>query len=337
MSAPSSSTPAPGPGLVLHAWSVREPADLAALAPAPGAREPLFRPRTEAEWDWAFRRNPAGTRLFLARRDGRTLAARAALPVRTRFLGEVRTFAQFLDAGLTPASPVGAELEAWLACARALHDTHLVPAGDLVHYGWPGERERALGRSELEHERLRVQSLLLAEPGPAGGVPRAGLVELARFGAEADELYGCCATHWNASAVRDAAFLNWRFVEHPRHRHRITGFQSGATLRGYAVQRTGHELGPRLALLLDWLVLPGDEEAAEALLADALAGARASGAEALAASFPEWSPWSLWFQERGFLHHASEHVLVLRGAVPRYDMLWLRDNWWTTLADALDL
>src|SRR6185295_15896887 len=111
----------------------------------------------------------------------------------------------------------------------------------------------------------------------------------------------------------------------------------GATLRGYAVQRTGTELGPRLALLLDWLVLPGDAEAAEGLLAAVLAGARADGAAALAAAVPEWSPWSLWFQERGFLHHPSEHVLVVRGALPRFDMLWLRDNWWTTLCDALDL
>lgn len=337
MSASWQPSPGPTPELVVSAWSADEPAELAAFAPAPGAREPLFRARTEAEWDWAFRRNPAGTRLFLARRAGRVVAARAALPVRTRFLGEVRTFAQFLEAGLTPAGPVGLELEAWLACARALHETHLEPEGDLVHYGWPAERERELGRTELGHERLRVQSLLLAAPGAHARAPGAGLVELARFGPEADQLYARCATHWNASAVRDALFLNWRFVEHPRQRYRISGFRSGAELRGYAVQRPGNELGPRLALLLDWLVLPGDEEAAEALLADALEGARASGAQALAASFPEWSPWSLWFQERGFLHHPSAHVQVLRGATPRYDMLWLRDNWWTTLADALDL
>ena len=309
-------------GLVVQPWSAGDVRELASL------QAPSRWLRSESEWGWALR-NPAGSRLYVARREGRIAALYAGLAVRTRVLGETRGFTQVLEAGTGPS---GAERDAWLAAARAFHEAYLGAQADLVLYGWS-----TLGRAHLEFERLRVQSLLARAPGPGPSVLPEGVRTLERFGAEADELYACCATHWNASAIRDAAFLNWRFADNPRHRYRLLAVQSGATLRGYAVQRLGHELGPRLSLLLDWLVLPGDDPAADSLLQAALAGARAEGAEALAASFPEWSPWSPWFQERGFLHHPSEHVQVVLGAVPRFDMLWLRDNWWTTLCDALEL
>src|SRR6185503_20296893 len=155
------------------------------------------------------------------------------------------------------------------------------------------------------------------------------------FGPDADVLYGCCATHWYASAIRDAAVLNWRFARNPLRRYRLLAVGDDHVLRGYAVYRSAPELRPGLGLVLDWLVLPGDDDASARLVAALLASARADGAGVLAASFPEWSPWSLYFQEQGFLHRPSEHLQVVRSAVPRFDMLWLRDNWWHTLADAL--
>jgi hypothetical protein len=326
-------SPEEDPAFEVRAHGPGEPACLAAFAPRAGEREPVLVPRDEAEWDWLFRRNPAGTRLALAWHGSTPLGGAAAVPVRTRFIGEVRVFAQLLDAGLESTSDP-ARVAAWRAAARALHETWLAPEHDLVHYGWPRAFERALGRAELEHERLRVQSFLVA-PSAARAHPTA-VEARARFGPEVDVLYACCATHWHASAVRDAGFLNWRFAEHPRRRYRLLVFQNGDVLRGYAVVRASEELGPRLALVVDWLVLPGDEEAAAGLLDALHAFATGAGALGVCTAIPEWSPWSLWLQERGFRHHPSEHVATLRAAVPRYDMLWLRDNWWTTLADALE-
>jgi hypothetical protein len=204
-----------------------------------------------------------------------------------------------------------------------------------VNSAWRDAHSLALGKEHLEHELLRVSSVLARASGPGPtGLPE-GVRELERFGPEADVLYGCCATHWNASAIRDAAFLNWRFARNPRHRYRLLAVGDEQVLRGYAVYRSAPELQAGLGLVLDWLVLPGDDEASTRLVAALLASARADGARVLAASFPEWSPWSLYFQEQDFLHRPSEHLQVVRSAVPRFDMLWLRDNWWTTLADAL--
>jgi hypothetical protein len=311
--------------LEIHAWLPEEPDEPEALALGPAAES--CAPRA---FDWAFRRNPAGTRLVLARRAGRVVGRYAALPVRTRVLGEPRVFASLLGSG-------GDDEEARRAAAEAFVAAHGGPEGDLVHYGWPDAQELAFGQRYLEHELLRTGTCFLRSlAGPVDPVP-ASLHAVARFGPEADQLYAWCATHWNASAIRDAAFLNWRFFGRPERRLRVLGFTSGTTLRGYAVVQGAPLAGGGPALLVDWLVLPGDDEASAGLVAAALAAARAEGATELAVSVPEWSPWAQFFQARGFRHHASAHLAVVRASVPRFDMLWLRDNWWTTFADVLHL
>ena len=285
---------------------------------------------SRAAFTWAVEDNPAGTRLTHARRAGRTIAALASVPVRTRVVGETKIFAQRWSGWCAPG-----EEEALRAVERALYEVHGGPDGDLVHYAWPREPEIPGLKADGDYELLRVGTLFgrACEGGPRT-LP-SGVHRVERFGPEADVLYACCATHWNASAIRDAAFLNWRFARHPCNAYQSLVFQTGDTLRGYAIVRAGEEFGPRLGLLLDWLVLPGDEEASETLLAAALAVARAEGAAGLVTAVPEWSPWAQVFQSRGFEHHATEHLAFVRSSVPRFDMLWLRDNWWGTLADAL--
>jgi len=47
-----------------------------------GENDPSFVPRTRAEWDWAFARNPAGRRIWVAECEGVIAAQCAALPYR---------------------------------------------------------------------------------------------------------------------------------------------------------------------------------------------------------------------------------------------------------------
>src|SRR5262245_8241188 len=145
--------------LELVPWHPGDPPALEALGQEARGR---FLPRSAAQWDWAFRRNPAGTRLWLARRGGRIVARYGALPVRTRVMGETRTFANLIDGAAWAGEPEG---DAWLALAQAFLAAHGGPDGDLVHYGWPDERELSLGKAHLEHELLRVTCFLAREPG----------------------------------------------------------------------------------------------------------------------------------------------------------------------------
>lgn len=318
--------------LEIQAWRPDQAACPEAFAPPAGERPARFRPRDEAQWDWAFRRNPGGTRLHLARRGGALVACHGGLPLRALVYGGVRHCVSLFDPVLAPGERARGTAE---ALARAFQEAHCGMDQDLLHYGWPEGEDRALAKGPLGHEILGASTLLVRALAPGPVTPGPGVEELARFGDEVGALHARCAQAWLASAVRDAAFLNWRFAENPFARYRLLAVRSGGELRGVAVYRSGAQLFPGLGLVMDWLVTPEDAEAAEALLEALCACARADRAVALAGSFPEWSPWSLHFQERGFLHHPSEHLRFVHSSIGRLDMVWLRDNWWTTLADAM--
>ena len=53
---------------------------------------PDFVPRTMEQWDWTFRRNPAGRRVWLALTGGEVVAQYAALPNRVWIGGEERYY-----------------------------------------------------------------------------------------------------------------------------------------------------------------------------------------------------------------------------------------------------
>ena len=79
----------------------------------------------------------------------------------------------------------------------------------------------------------------------------------------------------------------------------------------------------------------GNWQAAAELLRDAvLARSRADGATNVPLFLPEWSPWFARFQEWGWVVFPTAYYHVGRSFDPRYDIRWLRENWWFTLADS---
>jgi hypothetical protein len=77
---------------------------------------------------------------------------------------------------------------------------------------------------------------------------------------------------------RDAAYLRWRYVEHPRFAYAVRVAEDPGGLRGVAVHRVA-EVSGAVGRVVRILELHGDAEAMGALAADALAaGARAGAA-----------------------------------------------------------
>jgi hypothetical protein len=138
-----------------------------------------------------------------------------------------------------------------------------------------------------------------------------------------------------ASAIRDAAYLNWRFADHPRQRYAMHGVSdSNGTLRGLCIARRADFVQRNLWCIADWLVPEDEPHVAEALLARTLRSAREADAHAAALILPEWSPWHLWFQERGFLAHPTPYRTVARPFNKRFDLEWLRTSWWYQWGDS---
>jgi len=285
--------------------------------------------RTPEEWSWAFEKNPAGRRVYLACAGERVVAQYAALPVRVWIAGEQRIFAQIVDSMAHPAHR-GAGL--FVRTARAFFDEYGGRDKDLVHYGWPVERAWRIGRAKLDYEIVRTQPFLARElgafdPGASGRVD--GVEQVEHCDEQMRWLYDRCVGAWGASAIRDADWFRWRYLEHPTRDYVLLGARDAdGILRGLAVYRRADWVLPDLGLIVDWLVPPAEPEVGELLVRALAERARADRAQALVALLPEWSPWFDLFQRLGFRVHASDYFTVARNFHRRYSMDWLRAHWW---------
>lgn len=253
---------------------------------------------TAAEFDWWFTGNPAGSVMSTAEIDGRVVGV-AAHSLARMVLGGRETLGQFSVHATTHASArglgifralelrheeLGAERGSQLVLAFASAPTSPLFTGPL---GWSPIDARRVWLRPLRGALRRVAGRRVAA-GPAitadgSGGPLAGrdgdaggrVRRVERFGAEADAAYRALAPRLGNHVVRDAAYLNWRFLDSPR------GYRAFAATGGDGFAVLGHKLhkGVSLAVVAE-CVAPRRE--AVALLRRCLAEARRLGAEAAA-------------------------------------------------------
>lgn len=291
--------------------------------------------RTRSQWEYLFKRNPAGWRIYLALCGGQAVAQYAAVPIRMWVNAKERRFAQIVDSMVHPEHRRGLKRPGlFVQTALPFFEAYGGRDRDLVHYGWPVENAWRIGRTFLKYEVVRTQTVLAREPRGEDGMP-AEVERLASFDHQAQWVFDRCCGDWGASAIRDESFLNWRFVENPFHSYEIFGVRDAeGLLRGYAVYRFCDWKLPRMGIIVDWLVPPGEPEVGELLRRAVDARAAENRATTVALFLPEWSPWFERFQSWGFMVWPTDYYMVGRNFHPRYDMRWLREAWWYQLADS---
>ena len=118
-----------------------------------------------------------------------------------------------------------------------------------------------------------------------------GLVieQVERFGDEIDQLWDQLASRFSAIVPRDAAYLNWKFVEQPHVRYeRFVVRQAGAVC-GYVITRVGIPPEPNIGIIADVFAAP-DDDVLPALLVHATKHLRRAGVKAIlsASSLPSY-------------------------------------------------
>jgi hypothetical protein len=296
--------------------------------------EPGDAPRSLAEWRWAYAANPAGRRAFAAFDGARAVAHYAALPVRALLAGRKVVLGQVVDSFALPAYRGAAGGEAFGRTAQAFFEAH-GGRDDALYYGWPIERAWRVGARALGYEAVRTQSALVLDVGGrAQGAPE-DVERLTSFDEQALWLFERCAPRFSCAAVRDADYLTWRFLKHPRRHYEIYGLRDGAgILRGLAVYRAAKLQGSELGWVADWLVPEEEPEVGRQLFDALVARAEGEGRGALVAWLPERSEWFARFQEWGCLVHPTPWRMAARSFTPRIDPAWLREDGWYTLADS---
>jgi len=325
-------------------FTVREyrPGDEHSILPAFNrvfsAIDRTFEPRTMEEWRWRYQQNPAGWRILIAiTPEGEVVAQQAGLPVRVVHRGEAHVWNQVVDSFADPRHLRSLKhVNLFLACAQPFNQLYGgLPPKALYMYGMPVRRAYRIGQKFLGYQVLREQLVLEVDAAQAGRAAAGGVAveEVTRFPEAMAELFERARAPFASIAVRDAAFLNWRFADRPGHRYRMALARTPAgRLAGYSVAALGDFDLQRSGLLVDWLVDPAYPEAGRALRAWLAEWARGAGIERIRALFPETCADFAVFQEEGYRAAKTSYVTV-GGTYTRGHTLTLYWGWYYTLAE----
>src|SRR5438132_9669192 len=219
-----------------------------------------------AEFDWWFGQNPAGSLRSVARADGRTVGVAGHSLYRRALDGEERR-GTFSVHATTDASVRGRGI---FPALERKHEAEAEERGAAVTLAFASKPTAPIFLGPLgwtSVTRLRIW----ARPFPRLCRPRARAERLTRFEHEGD-----AASEWANHIVRDAEYLNWRYLESPK------GYVAFGTDQGYAVLGHKRHRGRPIALVAD---LVADDP--RALLRTCLAEARADSRALFALPAPE--------------------------------------------------
>jgi len=258
---------------------------------------------TLAKWTWRYIENGIDLKLIMLAESasGDIIGHYALCPIRMKVDGKEIIGSFSLD---TMVHPDWGGRGIFVDLANAVYDA-AAGSGIPLTYGFPNENSyhgfinklgwtdlckalpilvkpisiRSLIRSRFENERSAQFADLLARAGywlyTSGSIrePSAGNYYVRRveyFGREADLLWERSSSIARISVIRDAAYLNWRFVHNPTEEYCILYAEQAGELSGYAVLKLVDDLGIKIGYVVDLLALPEEETIVYALMKAAL-------------------------------------------------------------------
>ncbi len=115
-----------------------------------------------------------------------------------------------------------------------------------------------------------------------------------------DELWSRLRGHYAFSATRDAAWINWRFLDSPLVRYRVIAARTGGRVAGYLAYRIIESDSHVVSLLAELVTGPDDQQARERLLGEYAARVWTLGGEGVATLTVPGTPFARWLTRRGF-------------------------------------
>ncbi len=210
------------------------------------------------------------------------------------------------------------------------------PDRQAFNYGWPVPAWR-IGQRYLRYENVRDWNFLVREiPVAAGGLvsmPSGFEVnEVVRFGADVDALFASIMPHARFTLHKDAAWLNWRYADHPGRRYRLLECRVAGALRAIGVDCLGDLRRPHTSFLVDWLAPAADGDALRAVVAAAEQRAHRDETGVLATVVNPADPRLRTLQQFGYDTWDSGYFLVV--APFALDTMFLRDAWHFTMGES---
>jgi GNAT superfamily N-acetyltransferase len=317
-------------------------------------KAPLF---DEAFWRWEYRTPGREALVVLAQDDARIVGAFHLTPRPMRWHGEPRTMVLLQDLGVhADYRRRGVFMD---MCTFAIDEA--ARRGWDVTYSLPNQRSypgfiKKQGYTHVASVPVRIAPLNMGA-AVAGRLPMrplwhalgapftyaaralfsvgsAGEVRLIeRFEADVDVLGAAFTDAAGIGCTRDAAFLNWRFVDKPGRLYQIHGLYTDGVLLAYVVTRRTRMFGLDCMLLMDFA---GQRDALLPLLSARMDAATRDGA-GLAVTMG-LHPWMGSLARLGFVtvpNRINPRVLhfIMRTHTERVTNAAPPSSWALTLAD----
>jgi hypothetical protein len=233
-------------------------------------------------WDWQYRRNPNGppqaAPIWLAREGATVIGQYGTMPVRLAVLGKEIDAAWGMDVMVAPERQrqgVGDQLfRTWdrqVGAALGLGPSD-ASAQLFRKLGWPDIGAVPCLSKPLSRRALRrptwpvgVNRFVSAVTLPwvrlvSRMKPLQGEVRMTRqFDEGFTRLWDRVSPKFAFAVRRDAAYLNWKYIQTPHVRYSVAVLERQGVPEGYVVYRHVHEPRGRVTLLVDFLADPGDE------------------------------------------------------------------------------
>jgi GNAT superfamily N-acetyltransferase len=244
-----------------------------------------LRDKSAAYYRWMYETNPAGPAIVHSARSGDRIVASFALAPKVFVIdGSRRVVGKTMDMFTDPqwqghglmrtctdavfAQAAAAGIEGWYVTPSV--NSYPIFTG---RWGYREEFSLTYRLRPVLPRQVRWRRRLPAE---------VTMGEVEAFDASADELWDQVSQSFRVAQVRDAAYLNWRYVANPDHYDLLT-LRRGGRLVGIAVLGRTLRRGVRVGELMELIHDPEDEDAARRLVAAAATRAADLGCRLLQA------------------------------------------------------
>lgn len=309
-------------------------------------------------WRWQYLDNPAtataGPEIWVARDGGTLLGQYASMPVQLRWGDREVRSSWGMDVFLSPAARgrgVGARLfTAWSDHVEVALGLGLTTSS---HGLFQKLRYADVGPVPFYYRILDGRAVAARRLGPrlagvAGRILDAGwrlrhperarasdvvVAPVARFDERYDALWDRAGASYAMCVRRDAAYLDWKYVECPHRRYDIVEATRDGTLAGFAVSRHEDHRGLRLGWIVDLFAHADDHAVRDALIGNVLDGFRRAGV-ARAQAFGMHAAVGADLARRGFRPGRSPMQFCVRARVPSDGVLAATGRWHVMFGDS---
>ena len=309
-----------------------------------GEGDERFQPRTTEQWQWEFAENPAGRQISLAfDADGELVAHYACLPVVLNLEGTHALAGQGIDSMVHPDHRRGLKKEGpFLAAARHYFETWGNAKVCALGFGYPNQRAFRIGVKLLGYvpvfENLPVLYRNFFEHSDdervgAGHADALEVRRIERFDERFDTLWNSLEPRYPVAVVRDARYLNWRYLGCPHIEYECYEVRHASQLRGWFVLRAGWNQLPILAVT-DLLAAPDDEAVVAVALRYAVRRARATEQARVELWLPRQHPHFEHALRAGFDTEPCNYHLCVMLYRRELELERIRRQWYYTIGDS---